>query len=145
MEFCYDYPRPALTVDAVVLRNAVSVPEILLIRRKHPPFGGNWALPGGFVNEEEDLLDAAIRELSEETGIHIPIMSQFRTYGNPKRDPRHRTVTVVYIAWLDTNYLPVAGDDAAEAKWFALDQLPEMAFDHAGIISDVVLHENISL
>jgi 8-oxo-dGTP diphosphatase len=145
MPFTYEYPRPALTVDAVVLRKTGTVPEILLIRRKHQPFEGAWALPGGFINEEEDLQEAATRELSEETGIHIPIMSQFRTYGNPKRDPRHRTVTVVYIAWLDILTTPIASDDAAEACWFVLNRLPDMAFDHAEIIRDVVLNEKIIL
>lgn len=145
MKFTYDYPRPAVTVDAVLLRKAVSAPEILLIRRRFSPFAGLWALPGGFINEDEDLLDAVYRELAEETGLSTANFRQFRTYGNPKRDPRHRTVTVVYIAWIEELKIPFAGDDASEACWFKLNMLPQLAFDHAQIISDVVENENIIL
>jgi 8-oxo-dGTP diphosphatase len=145
MKFTYDYPRPAVTVDAVLLRKAVSAPEILLIRRRFSPFAGLWALPGGFINEDEDLLDAIHRELAEETGLSTDNLRQFRTYGHPKRDPRHHTITVVFIGWIEENQEPSAGDDASEVCWFSLNLLPELAFDHAEIISDVVENEKIVL
>jgi 8-oxo-dGTP diphosphatase len=134
MQYCYDYPRPAVTVDiAIVTREAH--PRVLLIRRKHEPFAGTWALPGGFIEMEETLESAARRELREETGVETAEMMQLHTFGDPGRDPRGRTISVVYLARVDANSVkPVAADDAAEVGWFALAAPPALAFDHAQIL-----------
>lgn len=139
MPYTYDYPRPALTVDIVLFREKQHIRELLLIKRKHPPFRDKWAFPGGFVDIYEDLEPAARRELAEETGISDVQLTQFRTYGTPHRDPRHRTVTVVYTGILNkTGQVLKADDDAKKAGWFSLNRLPPLAFDHAMILQDVV-------
>ncbi len=135
--YCYDYPRPMVTVDVAVFANDGTGPHILLIRRKKPPFEGLWALPGGFVDIEEDLETAARRELEEETGLRVGRLRQFRTYGDPHRDPRGRVITIVYSAH-HPMVPPQSGDDAADARWFPLDRLPDLAFDHAQIIADLI-------
>ncbi len=141
MPYTYDYPRPALTVDIVLFCQQQKTWELLLIKRKNPPFQDKWAFPGGFVDIDEDLETAAHRELTEETGISNIQLKQFRTYGDPKRDPRHRTVTVVYTAIVSQiSQTPIAADDAKEAAWFPLNALPPLAFDHAGIVQDVLNH-----
>ena len=137
-EFCYPYPRPAVTVDILLITNISSENEILLIERNSEPFKGMWALPGGFVDENEDLLDAAIRELIEETGIQNVALTQFGAFGKPGRDPRGHTVSIVYITQLPSKINAIAGDDAAKIKWFSVDKLPELAFDHRDIIDLVV-------
>ncbi len=134
--YCYDYPRPAVTTDCVVFVREVSAIRVLLIKRKHPPFQNCWALPGGFIQMEEDLAAAAARELEEETALKAHDLVQFRTYGHPLRDPRHRTITIVYTLEYQSIPSTMAGDDAAETAWFELDHLPEMAFDHAQILHD---------
>ena len=133
----YDYPRPALTVDvAIVTREAR--PRVLLIKRKKDPFAGSWALPGGFVDENERLADAARRELVEETGVAVADLEQLYTAGDPGRDPRGWTVSVVFLAQVDPAALkPVAADDADEVGWFPLDALPAIAFDHAMLLGRV--------
>ena len=133
----YEYPRPALTVDvAIVTREAR--PRVLLIRRKKDPFAGSWALPGGFVDENERLADAARRELVEETSLTAAELEQLYTAGDPGRDPRGWTVSVAYLAQVDPNALkPVAADDAEEVGWFALDELPQLAFDHEMLLDRV--------
>jgi 8-oxo-dGTP diphosphatase len=133
----YDYPRPALTVDVAVVTREPR-PRVLLIRRKHDPFAGTWALPGGFVDENEPLASAACRELEEETGVTGAILEQLYTSGDPGRDPRGWTVSVVYLAQVEPGAVkPVAADDAAEVNWFPLDEPPELAFDHAKLLSRV--------
>lgn len=133
-QFSYDYARPALTVDIAIITIEAN-PQVLLIRRKHEPFVGAWALPGGFVDENERLADAARRELVEETGVKDIDLEQLHTFGDPGRDPRGWTVTVVYLARVLPLSLKVqAADDAADAKWFRLDDLPTLAFDHAKIL-----------
>jgi 8-oxo-dGTP diphosphatase len=135
--FSYDYPRPALTVDLVVLTTEAR-PRVLLIRRKHDPFAGTYALPGGFVDENEPLADAARRELDEETGVKVAELEQLYTFGDPGRDPRGWTVSVVYLARVNFGDVkPKAADDAAAVAWFPLDELPELAFDHAKILDRV--------
>ncbi len=133
--YTYDYPMPAVTTDCILVTKGDN-PKILLIRRKHDPYAGKWALPGGFVEIEEDLPDAARRELEEETGLHDVELWQFRTYGRPGRDPRGRTISVVYYDFVDEGPRTTAGDDAAEADWFPLDDLPPLAFDHEEIVRD---------
>jgi len=124
-----------VTVDAVVFRPAEQNYEILLIQRKNEPFKGKWALPGGFVDEHEDLKDAAMRELQEETGLSVSDMEQLGAFGKPHRDPRHHTVSIAYIGVVPENSKVLGADDALEAKWFSVKMLPELAFDHADIVN----------
>jgi 8-oxo-dGTP diphosphatase len=133
----YEYARPALTVDVAIVTREVR-PRVLLIRRKSDPFAGSWALPGGFVDENERLADAARRELVEETGVPAADLEQLYTAGDPGRDPRGWTVSVAYLAQVDPNAIkPVAADDAEEVGWWPLDELPPLAFDHAMILGRV--------
>jgi len=134
----------AVTVDLVVLTVRDDELAVLLVRRGLAPFRGRWALPGGFVHEDEDLLDAAVRELEEETsigsmGAHL---EQLATYGSPRRDPRGRVVTVACLALVPRLATPTAGSDAAEANWVALGRLLDdprrLAFDHHRILTDGV-------
>ena len=131
MPYTYDYPRPALTVDAVVFRINNGKREVLLIRRKHYPFEGMWALPGGFVDMEETCEEAIERELLEETSLHAPGLQQLHTFSELGRDPRGRTISVTFFGLVDHSKSAVkGGDDASEARWFPFDQLPHLAFDH---------------
>ncbi len=133
--YAYEFPRPAVTVD-VVLVTRQPKPRVLLIRRKNEPFAGSWALPGGFVDMDETLEAAARRELFEETGVRAPELVQLHTFGDPGRDPRGRTISVVYLALVDADRLkPRAADDAAEVGWFALQRPPALAFDHRDILA----------
>lgn len=127
-----------LTVDVVVLACGCEPPRVLLIQRGNPPFAGAWALPGGFVDEEERVADAAPRELAEETGLEIREFDLLDVYDTPGRDPRGWTVSVVHLARVESE-LPVAGgDDASDARWFSVDALPALAFDHAIILADAL-------
>ncbi len=133
--YTYAYPRPALTVDAIVMAGNKERMSILLIERKKEPFAGMWALPGGFVNMDETLEQACIRELKEETGLTLKSMEQFRVFDAIDRDPRHRTVSVVFYAFIPEP-MPVKGsDDAMKAQWFSIEKLPPLAFDHHDIVS----------
>ncbi len=135
------YRNPALTVDMVVLARSPSTAscQVLLIRRGREPFAGYHALPGGFVDYGENPDHAVSRELEEETGLSGLHCRQFRVYGDPARDPRGHTVSIVYVALAPDGPLPVrAGDDAAEAAWFPVDELPPLAFDHDRIVSEVL-------
>jgi 8-oxo-dGTP diphosphatase len=134
MPYTYDYPRPALTVDAVIFNREENKLKVLLIKRKYPPFKDQWALPGGFVDIDETLEEAIHRELNEETGLKGLKLEQLYTFGALHRDPRGRTVSVVYYGFYDPNQDPKAGDDAKEVKWFDMIQLPELAFDHNIIV-----------
>lgn len=131
----YDYPRPAVTVDVVIVTREAR-PRVLLIRRKHDPFAGKWAIPGGFVDENEPLEDAAQRELFEETGVRRARLEQLEAFGDPGRDPRGWTVSVVFLAHIPAKSARAeADDDAAEVGWHRLDRLPPLAFDHAEILA----------
>jgi 8-oxo-dGTP diphosphatase len=135
MPYTYKYPRPCVTTDVVVFAVDAAALKILLIKRKDEPFKGSWALPGGFLKMQEDLLDGASRELLEETGVTPAHMEQLYTFGSPNRDPRARTITVAYLALVRVaDHLPAAGSDAKEAEWFDVEQLPRLAFDHDEII-----------
>ena len=134
-QFCYEYPRPAVTVDTVVVTRERR-PRVLLVRRKHDPFEGMWALPGGFVDEAEALETAARRELAEETGVRVAKVEQLQSFGDPGRDPRGPTISVVFFTRVSgVGPDAHAGDDAAEARWHPLDRLPPLAFDHAKILA----------
>ncbi|NEO87470.1 MAG: NUDIX hydrolase [Spirulina sp. SIO3F2] len=135
MAYCYDYPRPALTVDCVVFGwDAQCALQVLLIRRNLTPFQGQWALPGGFVRPEETLEAAARRELQEETGVDDIFLEQLYTFGAVERDPRDRVVTVAYYALINlSDHALAAQTDADEAQWYAIDELPTLAFDHGHI------------
>lgn len=130
------YERPSVTVDVVILTLREGRLKVLLIKRKRWPFEGMWAIPGGFVNPDESLEDAAERELKEETGVGDVYLEQLYTFGDPGRDPRTRVITVVYYALMRSDRLRLrAADDAADAGWFSLHDLPELAFDHHKILS----------
>jgi 8-oxo-dGTP diphosphatase len=135
MKFKYRYPRPALTVDCVVFGLDDKDLKVLLIQRARKPFRGRWALPGGFVDVEESLEDAARRELEEETGLRNVYLEQLYTFGEPGRDPRERVVTVAYYALVNLRDHHVrAATDAREAAWFAAPDVPALAFDHEKIV-----------
>jgi 8-oxo-dGTP diphosphatase len=137
----YEYPRPALTADVAVFRDGAGGLELLLVRRGAPPYAGMWALPGGFVEEDERPLVAASRELREETGM-APAgdLALVGVYGDPGRDPRGWTVTVLYAVTLRDGEprTPIAGDDAAEAAWHPAGALPDLAFDHSLLAADAI-------
>ena len=132
-------PHIFLTVDIILTRPLNSKTEVLLIQRLNEPFKNKWALPGGFVDKGEDLEPAAKRELLEETSISMKSLTQFKTYGKPGRDPRGDTVSVVFYAEVNENVIAQAADDAKDVRWFTMDDLPELAFDHAEILSDFIL------
>lgn len=136
MPYVYDHPHPAVTVDIVLLDTRGEIPRVLLVRRAGSPFRGQWALPGGFVEIDESLEDAARRELKEETGIEARSIEQLGAFGDPDRDPRERVISVAYYACCaEPGFDAVAGSDAADARWFELDALPPLAFDHADIVA----------
>ncbi len=141
MTYRYDYPRPAVTVDAVLLSLGADGLEVLLIERGHEPHAGAWALPGGFVDQDEALDQALRRELREETGIEVADLEQIGAYGDPGRDPRGHTVGVAFLCALDRARLLAglqAGDDARRAALHPLGALPELAFDHDRMVADTL-------
>ncbi len=134
------YPKPAMSGDAVVVRDTDSGPEVLLIRRGREPFSGAWALPGGFIEPFERPEDAARRELAEETGLVLTqLFALVGLYGERGRDPRGWTVSAAYVVRI-TGEVPavLGGDDAAEARWFPVSALPHLAFDHETIVADAL-------
>lgn len=136
MPYTYDYPKPAVTVDCVVFGlDEDEILKIMLIQRDIPPFEGEWALPGGFVRLDETLEQAAIRELREETGIDQIFLEQLYTFGEVHRDPRERVITVAYYALINLSEHTIkATTDARQAAWFAVHQIPKLAFDHQTIV-----------
>jgi 8-oxo-dGTP diphosphatase len=136
MAATYEYPRPALTVDAVVFGLDDGDLKVLLVRRGLEPFEGKWALPGGFVRVEESLEDAVRRELREETGIDRVFLEQLYTFGDMDRDPRERVVTVAYYALVRLgDHRVAAATDARDAAWFAVSEARGLAFDHDSILA----------
>lgn len=135
--FTYRYPRPALTVDAILLRQVTLGVEVLLIQRDRPPYESAWALPGGFFDMEDASVEAAARrELLEETGLSVERLELLGPYSAPDRDPRERVISLVYYGWAQPDAQPVAGDDARALAWHRVDALPSLAFDHAQILAD---------
>jgi len=136
--YSYDYPHFALTVDAVLFSKSEEGLNVLLIRRAHEPFKDRWAFPGGFVNIDEVIDHAVYRELKEETSISNVSLKRFDIFDAIERDPRERTVSVVYYGFINGSKQSLeAGDDAGDAKWFPINKLPELAFDHSIILKKI--------
>jgi 8-oxo-dGTP diphosphatase len=135
--YVYDWPRPMVTVDALVFAVRGGKPHVLLINRGGEPFKGLWAVPGGFVDMDEELLTAAERELAEETGLTGVKLEQMHTFGTVGRDPRGRQITVCFLGITGQDNMDVrGGDDASEARWWPVDELPEpLAFDHDAVVA----------
>ena len=137
MAYEYKYPRPAVTADAVVITQN-EPRKVLLIERGGEPFKGCWAFPGGFINMDETAEQCALRELQEETALLLTEAKQTGCYSDVNRDPRGRTLSVAYLMLVEEE-LPVKGqDDAKQAKWWPLNELPELAFDHSKILNDTL-------
>ena len=134
MSYTYEYPRPSVTVDAAIFRKSGKDYEILLIQRGAEPFKGGWALPGGFMDMDETVEEAVIRELEEETALKNIELKQLHAFSALNRDPRGRTISVVFWGILEDGQNAIAGDDASDTKWFKIDNLPLLAFDHKEVI-----------
>lgn len=138
MEYTYKYPRPAVTADAVIMTKD-ETPKVLLIQRAFDPYKGRWAFPGGFMEMDETTEECAVRELMEETGIKIEgFLCELGVRSTVDRDPRGRTISVPYLQIIDTAVAAAGTDDAAKAEWFAINELPELAFDHDEIMRDAI-------
>jgi 8-oxo-dGTP diphosphatase len=133
----YNYPRPAVTADCVVITKETH-PKVLLIQRGDEPFKGCWAFPGGFMDMNETTEQCAIRELEEETGLVASDLQEIGAYSKVDRDPRGRTITVAYLLITDTPVEVKGQDDAVKAEWFPVSDLPELAFDHSDIMKDAI-------
>jgi 8-oxo-dGTP diphosphatase len=140
MTYTYEYPRPSLTVDCIIFGlDETGRLKVLLIQRAKNPYKDHWALPGGFVDMDEDLEAAALRELKEETGVENIFIEQLYTFGTPGRDPRGRVVSVAYFALVNLAEHQLGADtDAQDVRWYALDELPVLAFDHAVILETAI-------
>ena len=135
MPYVYQHPHPAVTVDVVIFTVRNDELKVLLIKRALEPYNGCWALPGGFVGIDESLQAAARRELEEETGVDAAYLEQLYTFGEPDRDPRERVISVAYYALMPSDALQIkAASDAEGVGWFSIDELPDLAFDHPGIL-----------
>ncbi|MCB0227592.1 MAG: NUDIX hydrolase [Anaerolineales bacterium] len=140
-----DYERPSVTVDTILFAPLGGILHVLLIRRRRWPFEGSWAIPGGFVEIDESLEEAASRELHEETGLTGVVLQQLHAFGDPGRDPRTRVITISYFGDVTEEQARSiqAGDDAADVRWWPVTSLPPLAFDHARIIEYALLqHAN---
>lgn len=132
-KYCYKYPHPSVTTDCVIFGFDGIKLKVLLIERGLEPYKGKWALPGGFLRMDEDAEQGALRELKEETGLEAAYIKQFHTFTAPNRDPRERVITIAHYALVRSQDV-AGGDDAARAEWFALDNVPALAFDHDQIL-----------
>ena len=137
MTYTYKYPRPAVTADCIVITREAE-PKVLLIQRGGEPFKGAWAFPGGFMDMDETTEQCAIRELEEETRLHVSDIKQIGAYSKVERDPRGRTITVAYLTIIDEPIAVTGQDDAAKAEWWPVDALPPLAFDHDEIMADAM-------
>jgi 8-oxo-dGTP diphosphatase len=143
MLYSYEHPHPAVTTDVVLFTIRDEELQVLLIRRGAEPYKGQWALPGGFIDIDEDLEDCAKRELEEETGVTGVYLEQLYTFGTPHRDPRERVISVTYYALVPSDPLAIrAASDAEAVEWFPVKHLPQLAFDHKGIIT--MAHERLA-
>jgi 8-oxo-dGTP diphosphatase len=134
--YSYKHPHPAVTTDIVLFTIEQGDLKVLLIERAAEPYAGQWALPGGFVQIDEDLKAAAVRELQEETGVTGVYLEQLYTYGEPNRDQRERVITIAYYAMIAMNKINLsAASDASDVRWFSFKKLPALAFDHHRIIT----------
>lgn len=131
--YTYDYPRPAVTTDCVIFGYDGRDLKVLLIERGIEPFKGRWAFPGGFLNMDKDAITGAKRELREETGLEDAFIEQFHTFSEVGRDPRGRVITIAHYALVRTQEVK-GGDDAAQARWFSIPEVPPLAFDHDRIL-----------
>ena len=136
-KYSYKYPHPSVTTDCVIFGFDGSRLKVLLVERGVEPFKGKWALPGGFLRMDESAEQGALRELQEETGLKTAYIKQFHTFTDPDRDPRERVITIAYYALVRLQDV-VAGDDAARAGWFSLDEVPSLAFDHDRILRTAI-------
>lgn len=142
MSYTYQYPHPAVTTDIVIFTIRQDALKVLLVKRANAPFQGEWALPGGFVGLDESLEEGARRELQEETGVAGVYLEQLYTFGEPDRDPRERVITVAYYALIPTDEVEIrAATDAEGVSWYGLEELPNLAFDHAEILE--AAHERL--
>ena len=132
-KYCYKYPHPAVTTDCVIFGFNGERLQVLLIERGIEPFKGRWAFPGGFLKMDETAEEGAKRELKEETGLENAYIQQLHTFSAPNRDPRERVITIAYYALVKIQEVK-GGDDAASARWFPLDEIPPLAFDHDYIL-----------
>jgi 8-oxo-dGTP diphosphatase len=139
-KYIYAWPRPMVAADAVVFAFCAGKAKLLLVNRRNEPFKGQWCLPGGFVDIDEELDDAVARELAEETALTGVKLEQVHSFGKCGRDPRGRVITVTYMGIVKEGEAKVkAGDDAAKAKWFDIDKLPKkLAFDHDDVAKFVI-------
>jgi 8-oxo-dGTP diphosphatase len=131
--YTYKYPHPAVATDCVIFGFDGIKLHVLLIERGGDPYKGMWAFPGGFLKMEEDAEQGALRELKEETNLTAQYIEQFYTFSDPHRDPRERIISIAYYALVKIQEVK-GGDDAAKAQWFALDEIPRLAFDHDHIL-----------
>ena len=136
--YTYKYPHPAVTADGIVFACQNEKTQVLLIKRGSEPCKDMWALPGGFMNIDESVEEAAIRELKEETGIDVKEVTQVGAYSKVDRDPRERVITIAFYTVIDNPVKAVGQDDAKQAEWFTLDNLPTLAFDHSEILSAAI-------
>ena len=134
--YTYNYPHPAVTADCLVFAHTDEGMKLLLIQRKNEPGKGKWAFPGGFMDIDETTIDAARRELKEETGLVVGELHRVGIFDAVDRDPRERIITVAYYTILDKPAEVSGLDDAAQAKWFSLTELPDLAFDHKEILQE---------
>lgn len=132
-QYCYKYPHPAVTTDCVIFGFNGERLQVLLIERGIEPYKGRWAFPGGFLKMDETAEEGARRELKEETGLENAYIQQLHTFSAPNRDPRERVITIAYYALVKIQEVK-GGDDAASARWFPLDEIPPLAFDHDYIL-----------
>ena len=133
LKYCYKYPHPSVTTDCVIFGFDGTKLSVLLVKRGVEPYKGRWAFPGGFMNMDESAEEGALRELQEETGLKGAYIRQFHTFTAPERDPRERVITIAYYALVRMQEV-AGGDDADDARWFTLDEVPQLAFDHDQIL-----------
>lgn len=137
LKYHYKYPHPSVTTDCVIFGFDGTRLNVLLIERGNDPYKGCWAFPGGFLNMDESALEGAKRELYEETGLRDAYIHQFHAFSAPDRDPRERVISIAYFALVRLTDVK-AGDDAAKAQWFPLDEIPPLAFDHDKMLREAL-------